>query len=174
MFIVFDKGNSLSATNSAKCAMATIIHTLIYDSFNKPLVNKKYMTGTFNIWPIKSKLSSVWDVDVLFRYLEAQENNNVVSQKILAHKLKIMLRTLGPHRISTISSFAISDTPITFIPGTVLKHFRIGTPLETFEYTAYIDDMLSILARLKEYISEQNNLEKLTLDQPNLNSKESI
>lgn len=85
-----------------------------------------------------------------------------------------MLRTLGPHRISTVSSFAISDAPITFIPGTVLKHSRIGTPLETFEYTAYIDDMLSILARLKEYISEQNNPEKLTLDQPNLNSKERI
>ena len=49
MFTAFDKGNSLSATNSAKCGMATIIHILIYDSFNKPLVNKKYMAGTFNI-----------------------------------------------------------------------------------------------------------------------------
>ena len=46
---VFDKGNSLSAANSAKCAIATIIHIPPYDSFYKHPVNKKYMTGIFNI-----------------------------------------------------------------------------------------------------------------------------
>ena len=76
---MFDKGNSYSAINSAKCAIATIIHIPPYGSLNKHPLMKKYMTGIFNLRPPKPKLSFVWDVDILFRYLEKQGSNTSLS-----------------------------------------------------------------------------------------------
>ena len=52
---VFEKEHAYSTINSAKYAIAAIIHIPPYDSLNKhPLINK-YMTGIFNLRPPKSK-----------------------------------------------------------------------------------------------------------------------
>ena len=59
------------------------------------------MTGVFNLRPPKTKLSFVWDMDILFSYLEQQGDNNSLSDKLLAQKFLILLLLLGAHRIST-------------------------------------------------------------------------
>ena len=59
----------------------------------------------------------------------------------------------------------LNDLSVTFIPETVLKHSRKGRPLDKFEYRAYVDDRLCVIACLKEYISRRNSLEGLTSDQ---------
>ena len=56
---MFEKGHAYSTINCAKCAIATIIHILQYNSLNKhPLINK-YMTGIFNLRSPKPKPSFV-------------------------------------------------------------------------------------------------------------------
>ena len=61
---MFQKGHTYLTNNSAKCAIATIIHIPPDESLNKhPLINK-YMTGIFNLRPPKEKPSFVWDIDI--------------------------------------------------------------------------------------------------------------
>ena len=56
---MFEKGHGYSTINSAKCAIATIIHMPLDELLNKhPLINK-YLTGKFNLRPPKPKLSFV-------------------------------------------------------------------------------------------------------------------
>ena len=134
-----------------------------------PLINK-YMTGIFNLRPPKPKLSFVWDVDILFRYFELQGDNCLLSDIILTQKLIILLLLLGAHRLSTIKLFCINnmflnDLSVTLIPTEVLKHSRKGKPLHRFEYRAYVDKKLCVIACLKEYISRRNKIEGLTTDQ---------
>ena len=64
---MFEKGHAYSTINSAKSAVATIIHKLNYESLNKHSLINRYMTDIFNCRPPKPKLSFVWDVDILFR-----------------------------------------------------------------------------------------------------------
>ena len=91
-----------STINNTKCAIATIVHIPHYNSLNKhPMINK-YMTGVFNLRPLKPKLNFVWDVNILFRYFEQQGDNNSFSDKLLTQKLLILLLLLGTHRISTV------------------------------------------------------------------------
>ena len=72
---MFEKRHAYSTISSAKCAIATVVRIPPCDSLNKhPLINK-YMTGIFKLRPPKPKLSFVWDVDILFRYFEQQEDN---------------------------------------------------------------------------------------------------
>ena len=126
---MFEKGHAYSTINSAKCAIATIIHIPPCDSLNKhPLLNK-YMTGIFNLRPPKPKPSFIWDVDILFRYFEQQGDHCLLSDIILTLKLIILLLLLGAHRLSTIKLFSINnmvlnDLSVTFIPTEVLKHSK--------------------------------------------------
>ena len=128
---MFEKGHAYSATNSAKCAIATTIHIPPDESLNKhPLINK-YMTGIFNLRPPKPKLSFVWDVDILYRSFEQQGDNCLLSDIILTQKRIILLLLLGTHRLSTIKLFCINnmvlnDVSVTFLPTEVLKHSRKG------------------------------------------------
>ena len=132
---MFEKGHAYSTINSAKCAISTIIHIAPYESLNKhPLINK-YMTGIFNLRPPKSRLSFLWDVDILFRYFKQQGDNCLLSDIILTQKLIILLLLLRAHRLSTIKLFsinnmALNDLPVTFIPTEVLKHSRKGKTLD--------------------------------------------
>ena len=167
---MFEKGHAYSTINSAKCAISTIIHIAPYESLNKhPLINK-YMTGIFNLRPPKSRLSFLWDVDILFRYFKQQGDNCLLSDIILTQKLIILLLLLGAQRLSTIKLFSINnmvlnDLPVTFIPTEVLKYSRKGKTLDKFEYRAYEDKTLCVIACLKEYISWHNKHEKLKTDQ---------
>ena len=47
----------------------------------------------------------------------------------------------------------------------VLKHSRKVKPLDKFEYRAYVDNTLCVIACLKKYISRRNKIEGLTTDQ---------
>ena len=97
---MFEKGHAYSTINSAKCAVATIIHIPPYESLNKyPLINK-YLTGIFNLRPY---------IDILFRYFEQQEDNCLLSHVISTQKLIILLLLLGAHILSTIKLFRVNN-----------------------------------------------------------------
>ena len=96
------------------------------------------MTVIFNLRPPKPKLSFVWDVDILFRYIE-QYKDNCLSDIILTWKLIILLILLGAHRLSTIKLFSINnmvlnDLSVTFMPIEVLKHSFIIIIINLFYF----------------------------------------
>ena len=95
------------------------------------------MTGLFNLRTPKSKLSFVWNVDILFKCFEQEGDNNSLSDKLLTQILLILFLLLGAHRISTVKLFSMSnlvlnDLSVTFMPTEVLKHFRKGKTLDKF------------------------------------------
>ena len=94
----------------------------------------------------------------------------MLSDIILTQKLGILLLLLGAHRLSTIKLFCINnmvlnDLSVTFMATEVLKHSRKGKYLDKFEYRAYVDKRLCVIAFLKKYISICNKHEELTTDQ---------
>ena len=100
-------------------------------------------------------------MDVFFRCFEKQDNNNSLSDKLLAQKLLILLLLLGPHRISTVKLFSVSDMilnglSVTFIPTEILNHSRKGKPLDKFEYRSNTDNKLCIISCLREYLTRRD------------------
>ena len=91
--VMFDKGCAYSTINSAKWAIATIVHITPFSSINKHLLIKKYVTGIFNLKPPKPKLSFIWHVDILFRYFERQGHNRFLPCNILTQKLLSIIFT---------------------------------------------------------------------------------
>ena len=56
----------------------------------------------------------------------------------------------------------LNGLSVTFIATEVLKHSGKGKYLDRFEYRAYVDKRLCVIAFLKEYISICNKHEELT------------
>ena len=58
----------------------------------------------------------------------------------------------------------LNNLSVTFIPTAVLKHSKKDKPLGKFEYRAYEDKTLCVMACLKEYIYRLNKHEMLATD----------
>ena len=94
---------------------------------------------------------------IIFDYFTTQNDNIYLSDKLLSHKLLILLLLLGGQRMNTVHSFhvdkmLITSTSATFAPGHVLKHSRPGNKIDTFTYRAYPVKKLCVIEVLQEYL----------------------
>ena len=109
-----------------------------------------------------TKLSFVWDVQIMFEYFRSLGDNRQISDKHLSQKLLILLLLPGGHRLNSVFHFTIdrmiiSSTSVTFSPEVILKHSKPGRKLDIFEYRAYSDPKLCVLECVKEYIHRRND-----------------
>ena len=72
-----------STINSAKCVVDTSLHTATYVSIKKHPLVIEYVTEIFNLRLPKQKLSNVWHVHILFRYLDRLGDNTLLTNIIL-------------------------------------------------------------------------------------------
>ena len=75
----------------------------------------------FNLRP---KLQFVWDVKIVFNYLEGKGSNNTLPDKTLSQKLLILLLLLGGQKMNTVFNFEVDNMFIstkcaTFSPNKV-------------------------------------------------------
>ena len=63
----------------------------------------------FNLRPPRPKLQFVWDVKIVFSYLEEKGLNNILPDKILSQKLLILLLLLGGQRMNTVFNFEVNN-----------------------------------------------------------------
>ena len=86
---LYDQGISYSAINSAKRALSYVILIPPYTKLSDHPLMSQYGKGVFNLRPPKPKLQLVWDVKIVFSYLEEKGLNNKLPDKILSQKLLI-------------------------------------------------------------------------------------
>jgi len=121
----------------------------------------KFFTGLFNLNPPKPKISTIWDVNTVFKHISLWGDNADLTDKQLSQKLTLLLLLLGGQRVNTIYNFhtdrmVFSTASVSFAPGTVLKHSRKGSKLNSFTYRAYpVDNKLCIIECLKEYLNRR-------------------
>ena len=128
---LYDQGLSYSAINSAKSALSHIIlippRTQNYLTTFLCLMSQ-YGKVVFNQRPPRPKLQFVWDVKIVFSYLEEKGLNNILPDKILSQKLLILLLLLGGQRMDTVFNFEvdmfINTECAIFSPNKVIKHSK--------------------------------------------------
>ena len=122
----------------------------------------KFMKGVFNTRPPTRKFGFVWDVKILFDYFRELGDNENLKDDVLSHKILLLLVLLGGQRINTIFWFRTdelicNDLSATFAPSHVLKHSNENRKQDIFEYRAYHDKKLCVIACLRAYLTRRNN-----------------
>ena len=121
----------------------------------------QYGKGVFNLRPPRPKLQFVWDVKIVFNYLEEKGLNKNLPDKILSQKLLILLLLLGGQRMNTVFNSEVDNMFINtkctiFSPNKVLKHSKAGRKLDQFTYRSFPQKELCTVDSLKEYLTCRN------------------
>ena len=145
---LYDQGLSYGATNSAKSALLQIILVPAYTELSD------------HSKPPRPKLQFVWDVKIVFSYLEEKGLINILPDKILSQKLLILLLLLGGQRMNTVFNFEEDSMFINmecaiFSPNKVLKHSKPGRKLDQFTYRSFPQKELCVVHNLQEYITQR-------------------
>ena len=120
----------------------------------------QYGKDVFNLRPPRPKLQFVWDVKIVFSYLEEKGLNNILPAKILSQKLLIVLLLLDGQRMNTVFNFKVDNMFINmecaiFSPNKVLKHSKPGRKLDQFTYRSFPQKELCVVHNLQEYITQR-------------------
>ena len=97
---LYDLGLSYSAINSAKSTLSHIILIPSYTKFSDHSLMSQYWKCVFNLRTPRPKIQFVWDVKIVFSWLEEKGLNNILPHKILNQKFLILL--LGGQRMNTV------------------------------------------------------------------------
>ena len=100
------------------------------------------MDTSFNLRPPRPKLQFVWNVKIVFSYLEEKVSNNILPDKILSQKLLILLLLLDGQRMNMVFNFEVDNMFINtecamFSPNKVLKHSKPGRKQDQFTYRSF-------------------------------------
>ena len=112
---------------------------------NKTFWPPSYVTiwkDVFNLRPPRPKLQLVWDVKIVFSYLEEKGLHNIIPDKILSQKLLILLLWLGGQRMNVfnfeVDNMFINNRMYNILPNKVLKHSKPGTKLDEFPQKNFV------------------------------------
>ena len=158
---LYEKGLSYSVIKSAKASLNLILAFPPYSSIGEHPLIIKFMKGVFNTRPPTRKFGFVWDVKILFDYFRELGDNENLKDDVLSHKILLLLVLLGGQRINTIFWFRTdelicNDLSATFAPSHVLKHSNENRKQDIFEYRAYHDKKLCVIACLRAYLARRN------------------
>ena len=155
----------LSAVNSAKAALPSLIKPFHGIPLGKgPLVNR-FLRGVFNIRPALPPYVTTWDVSRVFQYLKKQQALANCDLKAASHRLAMLLCLTTGQRDQTIKFLnpeclkVFDDRAILFIPDK-LKTIRSGHHLPSLELKTCKDVELCIVSHLRQNIKLAENLRK--------------
>ena len=90
---------------------------------------KKFIKGIFSLRPPQLRYAEVWDISIVFLFIDEWGHNEHLSLKQLTIKTVTILLLLSGERINTLPSIDIKNMIIdkhksVFIPSKSLKHSR--------------------------------------------------
>ena len=161
---LYDNNCGYSALNSARSALSALISFPGDLSIgNHPLITR-FLKGVFQIRPALPRYSSIWDVNVVLKYLKSEAPATRLSLKELSYKVTMLLLLLSGPRLQTmkllnIRDFSYTSSSFSFQISSKVKQTRPGTHLPSLTFKAYAPDRrLCVYTYLKEYLAQTENL----------------
>ena len=104
---LYDNNCGYSALNSARSALSALISLPRDLSIgNHPLITR-FLKGVFQIQPALPRYSSIWDVNVVLKYLKSVAPATRLSLKELSYKVIMLLLLLSGQRLQTSVNYRI-------------------------------------------------------------------
>ena len=103
--MLYEKGSSYSAINTARSMLSSILQLDINSStpFGQLPIVRRFMKGIFELRPALPRYKSIWDLSVVFNYFRGRPSAPELSLKDLTLKLTFLLSLLSGQRCQTIN-----------------------------------------------------------------------
>ena len=116
------------------------------------------LKGVYERNPPKPRYTEFWDVNKVFSMFKTWGSNKSLELKYLSFKLVVLLLLVTSQRGQTIINLDVQDMEISdkivFKMRTLLKHNRVGDPLDTLILTPFLHcKRLCVVTCLKVYLT---------------------
>ena len=145
--------------NSARSALSALISLPGDLSIGNYPLNTRFLKGVFQIRPALPRYSSIWNVNVVLKYLKSVAPATRLSLKELSYKVTMLLLLLSGHRLETMKLLNIRESSFSFQVSSKIKQTRPRTHLPRLTFKAYAADRrLCVYTYLKEYLARTEKL----------------
>lgn len=164
---MFHSGYGYESINSARSALSSLCDTEDGHSVGSHPLVVRFMTGLFNLRPIKPKYSEFWDVSKVLSYLKQLSPIQDLTLKLLTYKLSMLValtQACRSHSMSLLTLEGVKKDTDSYICiyCDLLKQCRKGkrNPVAVFKkYT--LDSRICVFTVLEEYIKRTESLRGL-------------
>ena len=141
--LLADEGAGYSAVNTARSALSTILPSFDKESFGKQPLVCWLVKGVYEKCPPKPRYAEFWDINKVFTLFKSWGHNNKLSLKCLTMKLSMLLLLVTSQRGQTIinldiTDMILSDDKIVLKMKSLLKHNRVGDPLDVVILKSFV------------------------------------
>ena len=162
MYDLHEKGLSYSAVNTARSALSTII-TIDNGTFGNHEIVVRFMKGIFNIRPALPKHATIWDTNIVLKYLEKMSPRTCLNLKQLTLKVVMLSALLTGQRAQTIHLFNLDNITVQGdeVQITITDPIKTSKPtwhLEPIRFQKYENKRLCVFTYLKHYIDRTSKL----------------
>lgn len=157
--ITAEEGKAHGALNTARSALSSIIKKIDFNTIGKQTEVTWVVKSVYEKNPPKPRYNSFWNVANVFNLFKEWPENNLLSLKHLTFKLNMLLLLVSSQRGQTIANLDVrgmnlSRDTATFKMTKLLKHNRLGDPLDTIHFYAYhANPKLCVVRTIKFYLS---------------------
>lgn len=155
---MFADGKSYSTINSAKSAISSMCGLLHNRDIGNEILVRRFMRGIFTSRPQLPKYSTIWDVNIVFKYIASLGDNDKLTLLTLSEKLVILLLLISGQRGQTVHLMNLNDVhvysdKIVIYFSSLLKHSSPKRHLEPLIITHYpINNKLCVVRTTREYL----------------------
>ena len=157
--LLASQGLGYGAVNSARCALSTILPNFGYASFGSHPYVRWLLKGVYERNPPKPRYTEFWNVNKVLEMFKCWGPNKALDIKKLTFKLVMLLLLVTSQRGQTIINLDIQDMELSdkvvFKMKTLLKHNRVGDPLDSLILRSFHDcKRLCVVRCLKCYLNK--------------------
>ena len=155
----FDKGDSYRTLNSHRSAISAFHEPIDGVKVGQHPLVRRLMTASFNAKPPQPRYTSQWNVDIVLEYITSLGPNDSLSDKLLTHKLTMLLALGSAGRTSELCAFDVrymSDggDSITFRLAKLTKSRKIGQPPLSITFDIFSKEpTLCVVRTARAYLS---------------------
>ena len=161
---LLDLGLGYSAINTARSALSSIMNTSDRTTFGAHPLVCRFLRGVFVERPSLPRYKTIWDVNIVLKYLKQLHIDKDLTLRDLTLKLTMLLALLSGQRCQTLHLLNLEGMNLTAQQGT----FRISEPIKTtkpgskalqLKFVAYpADKQLCVVHHLGEYLERTKPL----------------
>lgn len=155
---IHEGGVKHGAVNTARSALSLILKKIDFNTIGKHTEVGWVVKSIYEKCPPQPKYNSFWDVGKVFQLFNNWPENNLLTRKHLTWKLTMLLLLVSSQRGQTILHLSVKGMSLTkdfavFRMDKLLKHNRLGDPLDTIYFQSYNKNpKLCVVRTLKTYL----------------------
>ena len=161
--LLYHQGQGYRSICNAISALNNIIYLPEFSDISQHPLIRRFIKGIFNLRPPQPRYAEIWDVSIVFRFIDEWGYNEHLSLKQLTIKTATILLLLSRERINTLSSFDIENMIIdehkcVFIPTKLLKHSRpcyVNKPVKFYVHEE--NPNICPVQTIKHYLDKRSN-----------------